>query len=443
MKILLINPSWGRTPAGARRYRRAWPPLDLLVAAAWLRQAGHQVSLVDARASGAKLEDIRVEADRADLILLQSTPLDRWQCPDLNWRYLCELARFLAAGRLVLAGVHGTLRPALLLRETGAAAVIRGEPERSMYELAAAGGDPRGLAGLSYLAGDRVIHEKDRDRSELDALPAPAYDLINPDDYAYELLGSRLALLETSRGCPYTCTFCLKAMSGSGYRTKSLARVISEIETVVGQWGARHIYFMDLEFTLVRERTLALCRELVKMKAAFHWCCQTRVDTVDPELLAWMKAAGCRLVHFGIESGTARLLDATRKKTTLDQARQAVAWCRRQGLATACFFLFGLPGETGRDRRAALTLAKALNPTYASFHVAAPYPGTDLNRLTDSRTPFPLCLSEEHDLKILARSARRAYLAFYLRPGYILARLREGSLRDHLQTLTLFKEFVR
>ncbi|MBW2092103.1 MAG: hypothetical protein JRI34_08280, partial [Deltaproteobacteria bacterium] len=85
MKLLLINPDFKAVQARTRRYNRAWPPLDLLNAAAMLRQVGHEVSLMDARAVRLTVEAIREAAKGADLVVLNSSPLDRWQCPDLDW----------------------------------------------------------------------------------------------------------------------------------------------------------------------------------------------------------------------------------------------------------------------------------------------------------------------------------------------------------------------
>ncbi|MBW1708740.1 MAG: radical SAM protein [Deltaproteobacteria bacterium] len=252
-----------------------------------------------------------------------------------------------------------------------------------------------------------------------------------------------LALLETSRGCPFSCSFCLKAMYGSGIRIKSLKRVLAEVEEVVGRFGAKFVYFIDLEFSLNRENTLNLCQELIRMNLDFRWCCQTRADTVDRELLALMKEAGCTLIHFGVETGSPRLLDETKKKISLEQIRASVNYCHDLGLATACFFLFGLPGETEDDRQATVRAARELNPTFASFHVASPYPGTSLYQQADEDDPFPVCLNREHDLDQLSRQAKRSFLSFYLRPAYIMARLTEGTFREKIDRARLFWEFVR
>ena len=98
---------------------------------------------------------------------------------------------------------------------------------------------------------------------------------------------------------------------------------------------------------------------------------------------------------------------------------------------------------TAEDRQATIDLARELNPTYASFHVAAPYPGAVLGTLYRGNDDFPACLDNEHDLELLARETRRAMLSFYLRPGYIMSRLGELSRRNPLEKLRLLWEFIR
>ena len=277
--------------------------------------------------------------------------------------------------------------------------------------------------------------------SDLDGLPVPAYDLVNPQHYGYPLLGDRLAVLETSRGCPYECRFCLKTMYGSSVRYKPLDAVLADLETVIGRQGFENVYFMDLEFTVNRARIVDLCDRLNTLHLNFQWCCQTRVDQVDPDLLAAMAKAGCRLIHFGVETGSPRLLADTCKGITIEQAKKALAWCREAGIRTACFFLFGLPSETADDRKATTALARRINPDYVSFHVAAPYKGTKLSQEVDLDNSFTACLPE-HDLTALDRAVRSAMAGFYLRPSYIWQRLTRHGLADIRQQLALFRELA-
>ena len=440
MKVLLINPQYGLGGRGAKRYRRSWPPLDLLSAAALLRSRGHQPEILDVRASGAPPEDIKAAAAGHDLLFLQSTPLDRWQCPDLDLQALKRTAGLLPREKLIVGGAHGTVRPDYILQLTGAMALVRGEPEMTLAALADSRGVPQGVAGVSYPRHDSIIHNPQAPRVVLDDIPPPAYDLVDLRPYRYELLSERLALLETSRGCPFSCRFCLKAVYGPGVSTKSVSRVLSEVGDVLER-GARGVYFMDLEFTWDRERAMELCLRLSEMKKDFSWCCQTRVDSVDEELLRGMRAAGCKLIHFGIEAGDPEMLASTGKKITLDQAGRALDLCRRIGISTACFFLMGLPGENVSMMRATARIARELAPDFASFHPAAPYPGTAWGDLDKGNEEFPSNLSE-HSSRVLAGEVRRAFLLFYLRPVYWAGMFKKGGLSELIKKVRLFWEFV-
>lgn len=443
MRILLINASPQGRAGKIRRYNRAWPPLDLLICAKALQDNGHDASIMDLRAESRNDAEIKTAGANADMVVLQTSSIDRWQCPDLDYRRLLDIAEMLPKEKLVLAGAHGTMQPEFMLEKTGASALIRGEMEQTILRLASAGGDPHGISGLSYPEEGGVRHEDDAASVSLDVLPSPAYELVDLDKYSYELMGPRFALLETSRGCPFSCSFCFKGMYGPGLRTKPIHRAMAELEDVVRRHKAENIYFIDLEFTLNREYTAILCREMIKMNLPVSWCCQTRADTVDEELLTLMKKAGCRLIHFGVETGSEEILKNTGKNISLARINSSVEICRKLGIDTACFFLFGLPGETKADRKKTRKLAIKLDPTYASFHTATPYPGTALNQGADEADPFPASLTPEHDLKELQKACRYAFLRFYLRPGYIFKRFKEGSFKERLNRASLFWEFVR
>jgi anaerobic magnesium-protoporphyrin IX monomethyl ester cyclase len=442
VKVLLINAGWGRAGKGRRRYKRAWPPLDLLNTAALLRKHDHDPVLLDLRADPDAGSRLAEQSRRADLVIFQTTPLDRWQCPDLNIEQLPGMVKDLPQDKLVMAGVHGTLDPAGMLEAAKAKTIIRGEPEKQILALAQAGGKAESLPDAAYLGADGFHEGRQPAPLDMAGLPVPAYDLIDPQKYRYPLLGDRLAVLETSRGCPYDCRFCLKTMYGQGVRYKPLDAVLADVEYAIGRQGFKKIYFMDLEFTINRDRIIDLCGRLASLRLDFQWCCQTRVDQVDPDLLAVMVKAGCRLIHFGVESGSPRLLSDSGKGITTDQAEKALSWCRQAKIQTACFFLFGLPSETPEDRQASINLARRLNPDYVSFHVAAPYLGTALALDASVETAFNPCLPE-HNLDVLGRVAGSAMAGFYLRPRYIWNRLVRHGLKGVKQQLALFRELAR
>ncbi len=384
-----------------------------------------EVRLIDARAVPTGLEEMRAAARGARMVFITSSPLDRWQCPNLELDSFTRLARDLAHPRLVILGIHGTLLPEKLLAETGAWALVMGEPETAVPRLAA-GQELSQVPGAAWLEDDALVMGPEPEALDLAALPLPAFDLAPPHLYGYEVLGGDFALIETSRGCPFACRFCLKDMYGPGMRYKELEQVYEEV-AAVKELGARHAYFMDLEFTANRKRVLELCSGLAEMNHGLKWCCQTRVDTVDQEVLAALKAAGCVLVHYGVESGSPEVLGYLQKKVSPEQVETAVKLTRATGIMSACFFMFGFPGESEADRRATVALARRLPAELCSFHLATPYPGTGLAADCAGLEPFAEFDSMHFERDELARWVRRGYLSFYLNPRRLASLLGRGG----------------
>ena len=432
MRLLLINPGFG--PLVSRgRHNRPWPPLDLLGCAALAEEKGHQARLLDLRARPRTPGEIREEADKADLILLTTSPLDRWQCPNLELEPVRDLARLLprllTRERLFVCGAQGSLFPEELLQLTRAAGVIRGEPEEAFGELAA-GRPAAEIAGLILRQGDGIQRNPERPPVDISRLPLPAYHLVDLADYSYALLGQRTGLIETARGCPFHCPFCLKVMYPTGLRTKPAGRVLEEVDRLVRDHKAGSIYFFDLEFTARREATEELCRGLMERGGVPPWACQTRLDALDGELIRLLGRAGCTLIHFGVETADPELQARAKKPIDPVRARGLIAEAGRAGVRTAAFFLLGLGGQSAGEAAKSLDLARHLEPTYASFHLQTPYPGTPWGEPAGSWADWSRAQQQREEE--WAGVVRGAYRRFYLRPGYLLralsgrAGLREG-----------------
>jgi radical SAM superfamily enzyme YgiQ (UPF0313 family) len=276
-------------------------------------------------------------------------------------------------------------------------------------------------------------------------LPTPAFHLLDLRNYNYEILGSRFLVLEGSRGCPYPCTFCSRIIQGKPLRQKTVEQLGNEVETAVRKFGVRGIYFIDLEFTALPGLVAGLCEFLLARKVRVRWCCQTRTDKVDEPLLRLMKRAGCRLIHFGIESGSERIVELTKKRVSIATQIQGVRLARRVGMEVLCFFLLGYPGETEDEMRATIRLARQLNPTYASFHRISPYPGTPLyDQFAAGRGElFPAFAGSDEDRRRVDRLIREAIWSYYLRPGYVLSRLLRSSPATWWRQAKLFAGYFR
>lgn len=442
MRILLVNPSWKRLVARDRRFNRPWPPLDLLNCAAILREGGHRVRLIDERADPEATVQLQNHAAWAGAILLTSSPLDRWQCPNLDLEPFLSLTEQLPKKKLIICGAHGTVDAEKMFTLTRAAAVIRGEPEAVLLDFLKREKWEDSL-GISSIHNGTVKHNPLPPPLDLNVLPHPAYDLVDPGRYHYEILGARLALLEGSRGCPHACPFCFKLMYGETFRPKAADRMIEEVDLVVNRHGFRCVYFIDLEFALQRARVIDLCQKLISRELTIPWACQTRLDSLDEELLELMSRAGCRLIHIGIETGEESTQKNLNKAVNVPRAQRIIRAAHRQHIATAGFYLFGFPDETPADRKKTLALALSLNSTFASFHELTPYPTTAVfDKAFAQGTFFPEHLPSP-DSSEARQWAKRAFFRYYIRPGHIMRIFRFIFLGGGLlKKLKLFRGYL-
>jgi anaerobic magnesium-protoporphyrin IX monomethyl ester cyclase len=118
----------------------------------------------------------------------------------------------------------------------------------------------------------------------------------------------------------------------------------------------------------------------IQKKHDFKWTCQTRFDLIDEELLGKMKGAGCDLIHFGVEAASDKALRALGKGITVDKIQAGMEMMKRLNMRSACFFLIGAFGSTEKDVQEIIKFSMKINPTYALFHIAIPYPGTKFHK---------------------------------------------------------------
>ncbi len=453
MKVLLINPfQVDLINTKGRIYNRAWTPIDLANCGALLEKEGLGVSILDANAEQYGPAEVAKRVAGYDKIFITSTSLDRWQCPYLDLDPFLKTVKAVKEvnPEVYVAGTHGTVRPKEILEATGARAIIRGEPERTVLDLCKTTTLSE-VCGITYREAGKVVDNPDQKPVSLNELPVPAFHLLPMEKYFYEMMGDHFCLFEMTRGCAAKCVFCLLKPYGRGVRKKNLDKLILEVEYAINNFDVRNAYFMDLEFTVLRKQVMEFCNHLIKKNYNFRWCCQTRFDLVDDELLNHMKKAGCRLIHFGVEAGSERMLKYINKGITMEAIRSGMKKVKKAGIETACFFMMGFPGSNSQDMDDILKFAKELGPDYPLFHMVAPYPGTRLYEEVveqpglnfSDTTLFPEAIVENYSLEELKRMTRKAYLSYYLRPSYILSRLAKGQFNILQHQCKLFWSFVR
>lgn len=449
--MALVRPSWEFPANPDEKYihNRLFVPLDLALAAAMLREQGIQTRIIDGHALRLRPTEVATLVKGCDQVFLTSSALDRWECPNTDIEPFVACARTLGSKvpELYTMGVHGTVRPAEVLRLTGARAAILGEPELAILDIALGKRLDR-VPGLCLPGKGEGLQARFTGAREelldLDKTPLPALDLLPMERYEHVIMGPRSVMLEASRGCPYKCSTCLQAMYGPRYRKKGAATLIREVQFAVEQHGARNITFIDMEFCLNRGVVERLCDFLAGAGyKGLQWCCSTRADAVDQDLLRRMKAAGCSLVHYGVESGDQQMVDEINKRLDLDHVAQAVRWTQQAGMEALAFFMFGLPGETWEQMERTKAYARRLAPDYVSYHIFTPYPCTAaFDAVGAPAEPLFPTSSGEYSEEELDRFVKGAMKDFYLRPSFALRYARNILRRGVWNQAKLFARYL-
>ena len=306
------------------------------------------------------------------------------------------------------------------------------------------GGPLKNVKGIWYKEKGKAEQAGPADPpADLDRLPFPCREL-TPYRNFYSLAGDTCATtMITSRGCPYRCTYCIRSRFLGVYRARSAASVTAEIRHCLGL-GIGEFYFWDDTFTLDRERTMEICDRIIDEKLDIRWSVMTRVDRVDRGLMQRMREAGCTRIRFGNESGSQAILDTLKKGITPEQIREAFRGAAEAGVAANSYFMIGSPGETKKQVRETLKLAKELNASFTNFSIVTLYPGTELYETALARGILkrdcwrefarnpgadfqPPLWEENFSRQDLIRLQARTYRSYYLRPSFIIRKLREVS----------------
>ncbi len=388
MKVFLLNPI---TRNGTRTLRVGrcqgklmvglWPNIEYGYLTTLLRQDGFEVEFLDANRDAADFESMLARVRRAapDIVFVVSITATLADDLEVGRR----LARDLAGTTIVFWGTHATVRPQDYL-VCNRCLVIRREPEFTGLEVcqalrAGASRFPE-VPGVSWLDQGTVRHAPHRPFGEnLECFPVPDYDEIRTGTHLATDTRRPFALVNTSRGCPNDCSFCTVHTShGARWRPQAVDRVIEDVRRIRQSTGVSDFFLQSDVFSANRDWVVKLCEGLLAADLRITWFANSRVDCVDPALLALMKQSGCRLVAFGVESGSDTVLTAVRKGATARQARDVIQACRQVGLPCLTYWVFGLPGETFGTMAETLNLVKQAHPDYAHFYCPTPLPGSRL-----------------------------------------------------------------
>lgn len=377
MKVLLINPPW--------KHFAIYPPIGLSYVAGYLNLKNIEYDLLECEANKITNEELKriVEKGNYDIAGLTATT-SSFEAAKLCAQTIRKTGKNI---KIVLGGVHASSLPKETIACDEFDVIVKGEGEITFYELIGRmrfSEDLAGLLGVCYKKENgEVVENGNRPLvQDIDTLPFPARNKLPNHKYlgapSFPKVGN-IATIVTTRGCPFPCTFCsAHAVWDKKIRMRSKQNVIDEIREVWEKYGVRVVMFKDDTFTLKKLRVYEICADIRKYFPDLLWNCSSRVDTVDYDLLKAMKESGCRLIEFGVESGSERILNTIKKEINLELAEKAIQNCKKLGIQTNVYFMIGNPGETMEDIEKTIEFAKRTDPDSAQFAITTPFPGSQL-----------------------------------------------------------------
>jgi radical SAM superfamily enzyme YgiQ (UPF0313 family) len=341
-------------------------PYGLFALGAQALRAGHQVKVLNLSAyPWSRVEEVVAKLD-ADVYGMSC-----WTANRRGVKLVADLIkRVHPDAKVIVGGPHATPLGPELLRAYGAVDVVSiGESDLTFLELVdrVSRGEPlRGVHGTVYRdeQGGVVRAPERKNTPQLDALACPQHYF---DTH----------ILMTSRGCPWSCTFCGAETSwGRGFRANSIDYVLDAIEHVLARLPVKMIQIKDDTFTTHKKRVLELCRKIRERNLRFFWSCDTRVDLLSDELLREMRLSGCQRLSLGVESGSQRILDLIEKKITVEEILESTALAKKYGIKVRYYMMLGNRGDTKETFAETLRFLERAAPHEYVFSCLSIYPGT-------------------------------------------------------------------
>lgn len=346
--VNLINP-----PATELYDPSAYPPLGLLYLGGALKREGFDCRLVDL----SDQETYTVpDADYHLISVLNAT-----------YKTALEVRNSIKSGMIVVGGIQATINSQQTFRDFHPDALVTGEADNIIASILS--NNMRGIIDAGVV-------------KNLDELAFPDRDLI-PITKLRNLYGLHLerysddgaaTTLISSRGCPFSCTFCCKIPQTSYFRWRSSQNIAKEIQELQEKYNINHARFVDDCFTINPKRIYDLCNLLTNK--GFYWSCLTRADAITERMLREMYNGGCREIQFGIESGSQKVLDDMNKKTNVETNKKAIRMVKNAGIKTKIFIIEMYPTETEEDVELTKQFVIETQPDKVTLSTFLPLPGS-------------------------------------------------------------------
>jgi anaerobic magnesium-protoporphyrin IX monomethyl ester cyclase len=424
--LLLANAYFLSLDAEEQRVMRPHPPLGVLYLSSHLKSRGIDVGVFDGTFRSLEAFAVTLQRDRPPVVGIAVNLMTK-----RNALAMIALAKQ-HGSRVVIGGPDPPYHAASYLN-AGADVVVIGEGEQTLEELlpvlladrlvrrSPGGGGSLGeggaaIHGIVFKSPDGlVVRTPPRPLlPDLDRQPFPDRSAIDLPMYLNawrERHGVGTVSLITARGCPYTCTWCSRSVFGETHRRRSVTNVADEVEAIVDRYHPERLWYADDVFAIHRGWTIEYARELERRRLRLPFECISRAERIDDAVADALASLGCFRVWIGSESGSQRVLDAMKRKVSVEQVRTAAARLRRRGIEVGMFIMLGYDGEQLSDLRATVDHLKRTAPDVFLTTVSYPIKGTPYYDTVADRLASPKAWHEgtDRDLIVRGRPPRRYY----------------------------------
>jgi len=426
-------------------------PLIPASALTLLKNDGHQVFYLDGILEKMMLpEYLRKVKEIAPEILFFET---KTPCVQDDWLIADRLKEEIPGLLIGCCGDHVSVLPEETLSHSRIDYIIVGgdydEGIRSLCAALEKGKKVSDGVACRQADGSVVLPEKPVFLDDLDKLPFIDREIIPWWKYheAWRLY-DEFAYLSGSRGCPYRCTFCSwpQMLYHGRVRFRTPANIAAEIKFLVQRYGIKEFFFDDDTFTCNRPWVINLCEQIKSLKLPIFWSCNGRVDNVDSVMLEKMKASGCRLIKYGVESAHQMTLDRIKKGYTVEQVRQAFSLTKKAGILIHATAMIGFPWETREQIMQTIRFIRELQPDTCQFSMPIAYPGTELFAEAEEKgwlsfgrnwkyydMQLPALKHPELKPEEIVELCRQAWVKVYFSPDFILRKIARVRHPVHLR----------
>lgn len=366
-------------------------PIELISLAAIARKEKIEVSLLDAIAEQLSSKDVCHEITKSQPDYIVS--LTGFECIEEDIQELTTIKRQFPDCKLIVFGHYASVFREEIMNLCNIDFIIHGEPDLIFKDLIQSIQNKKSyseIEGLSYRFEGKICHNTIAGRVIYpNELPMPAFDLLKNNLYKEPFFPQPYGLIQSARGCPYQCNFCVKSY-GTKLTTLTPENIILQLEEYIRLFNIKAFRFIDDTFTAIPSRVIEFCKLLVSKNLNLKWSCLARPDTLDEEMLVWMKKAGCSRLYIGVESGSQSIIHALHKKFNVDEALVNCSRAKNLGFELMGFFIVGHPNEKIEDVKSSLQFALKAGFSFISVSTLLPYPGTTLYDQFKSEVDFSL-----------------------------------------------------